>query len=367
MSKSQKSVLNLSVIRGQVLGVTVLRGYARLSDLARISKPDIYDQKFNPTGTQRDLNPKHARNAYEYVKKSELGFWPEVFLSVRFPEVIEFKESKYDENIGDLLIDLKRLKDTDGIAISRVDGNHRLHYADGKHKGYPPIDKSVSFCLAYDLSLEKEITLFRDINNNQRRMNTSHLDNIEARLTPEEQLKREDPSLWIARELGLDKESPLYGLIYEGGKKTVGQLIPLRTLKTGISYMLSRPTKLTDLGHTDAQYKLIRNYFHAVKLWQPQSWITPKKYLVLRGSGLWGICFIGADVIDQVLSQGKFEIKNMLEVLKSGNEWDWSNTGDFRGLAGRGGSMRIREIVISEFQSESGPSMKELWRKIMQE
>ena len=50
----------IPVIRGEVLGVTVFRGYAPLSVLSKVSKPDIYDQKTNPTGTQRDLSPKHA-------------------------------------------------------------------------------------------------------------------------------------------------------------------------------------------------------------------------------------------------------------------------------------------------------------------
>jgi len=55
-------------------------------------------------------------------------------------------------------------------------------YADGKESGYSRIEKMVSFCLAYDLSREEEIQLFRDINDNQKRMNTSHLDGIVVRL-----------------------------------------------------------------------------------------------------------------------------------------------------------------------------------------
>jgi hypothetical protein len=57
--------------------------------------------------------------------------------------------------------------------------------------------------------------------------------------------------------------------VYEGGRKTHGQDIPLRSLTSGIGYMLSRPTKLRALRDADAQYKVIRNYFEAVKKWQP--------------------------------------------------------------------------------------------------
>lgn len=359
--------LKVPVIRGEVLGVTVLRGFARLCDLARISKADIYDQRTNPTGTQRDLSPKHARDAYMYVKNHEMGFWPEVFLCARNDKAVQYIPSEMTPDVGILVVDLEMATDADSIAISRVDGNHRLHYAAGIDPDFPPLERLVSFCLAAGLTFEQEIVLFRDINANQKAMNTSHLDNIEARLTGEERLKKEEPDLYIARQLGRDPESPLYGRVSEGGKKAAGAFIPLRTLRTGIEYMLSRPTKLTALREADAQYKLIRNYFHALKAWQPQAWAEPSKFLLLRGGGLWGVCFIGAEVTDRVLSQTKFKADDMLKVLKSGKNWDWSNKGDFQGLGGRGGAVRISAMVTAEFQVEGGISVKDLFSKIMEE
>ena len=97
-----------------------------------------------------------------------------------------------------------------------------------------------------------------------------------------------------------------------------------------------------------------------------QGWKNPKKYLVLKGTGFWGICFIGADVIDLILSQGKFSSEEMLEILKSGNDWDWSTQGDFQGLGGRGGALEIRRMVVNEFQRESGLSIKQIHRRIME-
>jgi DGQHR domain-containing protein len=362
-----KDKIVLSVIRGEVLGITVLRGYARLSDLARISKPDIYDQKANPMGTQRDLSPKHARNAYDYVKTTDIGFWPEVFLCARDRKAVKYIPSENNKDIGQLIIDLKIATDSKKIAISRVDGNHRLHYADGSKKELPPIDKTVSFCLAPDLEHEQEIVLFRDINANQKAMNTSHLDNIVVRITPEETLKRTKPELYIAEKLGNDPESPLCDRIYKSSKKIAGSIIPLRSLQTGIKYMLTRPTKLTALHDTDAQYKVIRNYFQAVKKWQPEVWKDPSKYILLRGSGLWGICFIGTEVIDRALARSKFKLEDMLRILRSGKNWDWSNKGDFQGLGGRGGAVQISNRVTAELQDESGMSIKSLYSKIMDE
>jgi DGQHR domain-containing protein len=352
-------------MRGRVLGVNVFRGYARLCDLAAISKADVYDQKTNPTGTQRDLSPKHAREAYEYVRTRELAYWPEVFLSARDKRAYKFTPEPKDSDQGTLNINVRHVFKSKGVAISRVDGNHRLHFADGKHEGFAPIDRVVSFCLAFELSLNDEITLFRDINDNQRRMNTSHLDNIQARLTPEQQLMLRNPALYIAQNLGRDPASPLSGRVYEGGKSGVPSSIPLRALKTGIQYMLSRPTKLTALSDSAAQYKVIRNYFEAVRQWQPTAWEHPKDYLLLRGSGLWGVCFLGADVIDRVLMKGSFSIDEMLAILNSGKEWDWRNKGAFQGLSGRGGAVRISEKISAEFHDDSGVSIKDLYRKIM--
>jgi DGQHR domain-containing protein len=352
-------------MRGRVLGVNVFRGYARLCDLALISKADIYDQKRNPTGTQRDLSPKHAREAYEYVRSRELAYWPEVFLNIRDKRAYRFTPSTTDLDRGVLRINLHRVLKAKGVSISRVDGNHRLHFADGRHEGFAPIDRIVSFCLAFNMSLNDEIALFRDINDNQRRMNTSHLDNIQARLTPEQQLKLKNPALYISQTLGKDSESPLFGRIYEGGKAGPSSNIPLRGLKTGIQYMLSRPTKLTALSDAAAQYKVIRNYFEAVRRWQPVAWEHPKDHLLLRGAGLWGVCFLGADVIDRTLAKGSFGIDEMLATMNSGKEWDWRNKGSFQGLSGRGGAVKISEKISAEFHDESGVSVKDLYRKIM--
>ena len=247
MAKSKKTTLKCAVVRAKVLGVRVYRGFANLADLADVPKADIYDQQKNPRGTQRDLNAAHARQAYEYVKNGDLGFWPEVFLCARKRDVITFYPSQESPDLGVLEIDLKAIERSGTISISRVDGNHRLHYGDGKQSGYSRIEKLVSFCLAYGLSREEEIQLFKDINDNQRRMNTSHLDRIEVRLTPEEELKSRNPELYIAQQLGRDSKSPFHGRVYEGGKKLVGVDIPLRGLKTGIEYMLSRSTQLPHL------------------------------------------------------------------------------------------------------------------------
>lgn len=362
---SNKEV-HIQVIKGEVLGIELFRGYAPLSILSKISKPDVYDAEKNPQGTQRDLSPKHAKEAYEYARFRDFAFWPEVFLCVRDESVFRF-QSGADNKFGEIIIDLGKIEThPDTVYISRVDGNHRLFYADGLTEGYEPIEKEVSFCITEKLDINQEIILFRDINNNQRRMNTSHLDNIEFRLSEEESMKKLNPALYISKKLGTDSDSPFYQRIFDGGKKKDKYQIPLRSLNTGITYMFSRPTKLNALKDPEAQLKLIKNFFIAFKNWVPDSWNEPGKYIPLRGVGLWAICFIGAEVIDRVLEKGKFDSEDMYFVLKSGKNWDWSVTGDFSGYSGRGGAIKIRDMVVNEFVSDKGISLKDLYNRIME-
>jgi DGQHR domain-containing protein len=289
-----------------------------------------------------------------------------VFLCARLRTAITFTPfSDEVPDVGLLEFDLTQIRKSKSIAVSRVDGNHRLHYADGESDGYPKIEKTASFCVAYDLSREDEIQLFKDINKNQKPMNTSHLDGIEVRLTSEEHLKRRQPELYIAQKLGADSQSALHERVYQGGKKPPGVDIPLRGIKTGIEYMLTRSTQLPRLDDAEAQYRVIRNYFSAFKKWQPRSWSEPKEYITLRGSGLWAVCFIGAHVIDRALLQDKFDVDFMLTVLKSGKEWDWSKNGDFKGLGGRAGALEISKRVTAKLQDELRMSTKQLFENIM--
>ena len=90
-------------------------------------------------------------------------------------------------------------------------------------KGRDPISRPVSFCLLTIEDLDRELELFRDINDNQMGMNTSHLQNITARLLGDKLLKVQNPALYIVQRLMKDKKSPLYKMVHEGGKVEEGR------------------------------------------------------------------------------------------------------------------------------------------------
>ena len=88
---------------------------------------------------------------------------------------------------------------------------------------------------------------------------------------------------------------------------------------------------------------------------------------MLRGSGLWAICFIGAQVIDLALLQDEFKTQQLLKILQSGRDWDWGKTGDFKGLGGRAGAVEISKMVTRHLQSANRMSTKVMFDKIMSE
>lgn len=368
LNRQMLEKLELMCIRSEVLGVDVIRGFAKLCDLAAISKADIYDAKTNPTGTQRDLSPKHAREAYLYVRQESTGYWPEIFLCARNVDVIDIKPIK-DGPKGTVTvsIDTLKIRKSENIEISRVDGNHRLHFAGGEFDGYPPVEKLVSFSIALGLALEDEMRIFRDINNNQRRMNTSHLANIDVRLAGRDTLKFRNPKLYIANRLSEEADSPFCGIVYDGGKKDVTKIIPLKSLQSGLEYLFSQPTRLSAIDDVDLQFTIISNYFKALKLWEPICWQNPKEYLMLRGAGFWGVCFLGAEIIDRGLRRGVYKPEDLLSVLETGKRWDWTNKGDFSGFSGRGGAIKIRDKIVSEISDEESVSLRALMKQISDE
>ena len=143
--------------------------------------------------------------------------------------------------------------------------------------------------------------------------------------------------------------------------------IPLRGLSSGIQYLKSNTKDLQTMSGSDAdiEYILIRNYFLALKQWQPKSWEEPHNYLLLRHTGFWGACFLGGIIIDHCINKSKLEVDDMVKLLKSGKDWNWANDGDFKGLSGRGGAKEISEIVKKYLPTKAGISMIAMREKIV--
>jgi DGQHR domain-containing protein len=369
ITRSQKDQLpTFDVLAGECLGYDVYRGFAPLSMLAKISRADIFDQEENRLGTQRNLSVQHARKAYQYVSGTESAFFPEMILNIRDKSFVNFKplSSGSSAGFGSLSFSKDPIESKD-IIVSRLDGNHRLWFADGHEKGMDPIDRSVSFCFLTIENREKELELFRDINDNQMGMNTSHLQNITARLLGDKLLKVQNPSLYIVQKLMKDKASPLYGKVHQGGKVEKGATLSgltVANLTSAVSDMLTRSAKLAQFPDADAQYKVIKNYWIALRAWLPKAWNKPRDYAIFKGVGLYAISYVGIEVIDRSLLKGKFSSEDMLAYLKQMPSESLASGGT-AAYAGRGGGRKLANDLIANLEDDGEVSLSRLQKLIL--
>jgi DGQHR domain-containing protein len=369
--KSGSTLPRFEVIAGTCLGHKAYRGFGSLEELAAISKADVFDQDKNKLGTQRNLSTQHARKAYQYVAEKPKAFFPEVILNVRDASYIKFTGKKNQD--GTSFGTLQFLKDprvSKAVIVSRLDGNHRLWYLDGHDKNFDPVARSASFCMVVLTDLKQELELFRDINDNQMGMNTSHLQNITARLLGEKALKVQNPAAYIVQRLQKDKTSPLYQGMHEGGKVRKGATLTgltLANLTNAVRDMLSRSAKLAQFPDVDAQFEIIKNYWKAVKKWMPEAWKRPSDFLIFKGVGLYAISYLGIEIIDRCLLKGKYSTQDMFKYLKQLPETDVFSSKGGSAYAGRSGGRIMANDLISNLEEEGEISLSKLQKMILGE
>lgn len=370
--------MDLHCLVGKSLNTTVYRGYAKASDIARISEADVFDQNVNPEGTQRDLKQWHAREAHAYAlgnvkRETEHRLWPEIILNVRDKNVVTVEESK--NGLTRIIVNEEKIQKKNGIdpQISRVDGNHRLFLAQGLVEKQvlklKPIDIDVPFCFTIGLNRKEEAALFRDINANQVKMNTSHLDHLSYVLAEKEKLKTSESALWMAMELHQNHESPFYNRIDLGGKKAKGvrYLFSLRSFKEGLEILLKDSTELSsDKVPFEDQARAISNYWHAVKSVFPDEWANPNTNLLLAYFSYFALSKLGAVAIDTSFRKTDPSIEGMkTQIVGLKNNIDWSKDGTFKGYGGKGGANRafqlIKKFLPVEYELEK--SLKKLRSK----
>jgi DGQHR domain-containing protein len=355
------------------LDTVCFRGAAPLAHLALVSQADVFDQITNPDGLQRDLSPKHASDAYDYVAgagdPAYPRAFPEIVMNVRNKKVLQ------QERIGTpadgarlvrLSFDLDKMRDGK-VAVSRVDGNHRLFYAAGDDRR-DPLMAFAPFQIHVGLTREQERSLFVDINANQKGLNTSHLAIMRARLTAEEQEIKDHPDRWIANRLADDVESSWHGLVHLGGSKkgsrTQGLTRPVNfaSLQAGIGRTLSKSQYIHDLTDPEAQYLVVRNYWEAVKRTFTQEWAQPKDFLLLKNIGVMSLSILGGTIIDRCMARSRVGIDDMTRYLRQAkNTFDWSKdaTGErsISGMSGNRAALIIAGEMAKELSDETGENV----------
>jgi hypothetical protein len=198
-------------------------------------------------------------------------------------------------------------------------------------------------------------------------MNTSHLQNIAARLLGDKLLKVQNPALYIVEKLMKDKSSPLYKRVHEGGKVQKGATLSgltIANLRSAVGDMLSRSTKLAQFPDADAQYSVIKNYWAALKSWLPRAWDNPRDYAIFKGVGLYAISYVGIEVIDRTLMKGKYSSDAMLEYLKQMPS-ERLASGGTAAFAGRGGGRKLANDLIANLEGDGEVSLSKLQKQIL--
>lgn len=340
------------------------RGTAALSDLSRLSQVDVYDQVTNPEGLQRDLNKKHALEAYDYAAQdpddARPRAFPEVMLNVRDPKVVTLREVSTVEveglqlDVVALTFDLPKIDRAKTAKVSRMDGNHRLFFGNGDGNDRGPLDVAVPFSITVGLDRDQEKSLFLDVNANQKGLNTSHLSVLRGKLTPDEIEIKEHPARYFARRLVDDAVSPFHAIVHMGGSKAgskeagVKHPINFVALESGVKRILSKSQYLADLTSYDAQYALIRNYWVAVKSVYPEAWETPADFLVLKNLGVNVFSAVGGTLIDRCMAAQDVEIETMAAMLakpKKALNWAKDST-DVLGMSGNRAALALAAKMV---------------------
>jgi DGQHR domain-containing protein len=366
--------MELLAIKGTNLNTPVYRGFASIKDIATISAPDTYKQDTNPDGLQRDLDEIHSREGYLYADGAQKvpdypRLWPEVILNVRKKDkedeedVVEILPVDEQHNLFKIVVHEDRIdKNRERPQISRTDGNHRLFFGEGHPtRNWPPLDVSSPFSLTIGLTALQEASLFMDINDNLKRMNTSHLRHLQTRLSESEKLAKDDPALWIANKLVEDPKSPFHGIVYRGGEKEkvqgLDRRVNLAALRTGVQMILKESRELREFDEINDKYVIIRTYWKAVARAFAQEWTDSKKYLLLRGFGVQSIFILGAEIIDRCIRPdviwSQLEDKMVAYLVQTRIDVNWdAKEGNVKHKGGRVGARELADKLIACLSDE---------------
>jgi len=212
------------------------------------------------------------------------------------------------------------------------------------------------------LEIPQETDIFVDINHNQRAMDTSHLLHLQTRLTTSEALAGKNPALWIAEELVKDSKSPFHGIVYLGGEKEKVQglerRVNLAQLRTGSEMILKESPKLRGVPDLRNKYIIIRTYWNAVARVFSEQWADQKKYLLLRGFGIWCMSLLGAEIIDRCFNRGippnQLENEMAAYLSQTSRDVNWDRKeGNITHKGGRVGARELADIMKMSLSDES--------------
>ena len=322
-----KCCIKFSGILGKCGALETFLGYSPANELYEVSSADVLDDD-RGTGYQRPHSATHSRKFREYIEQPNASTIP-LTLNARASEKDHWSLTRHRAGTATLRVE-RGYK-----ALAQVDCQHRL--GDLASNPVP-----LAFMSFLGLDLREEMALFNVINGKARGLSSSLTDYHESTLLAD--LASEAPHLYIARRLNEDGESPWYRRIRYGGENSSGlkRRTSLRMMQQSVRRFLTRveheaPTNIDD------RYRLVRDYWLAVRRVFLQEWDDHRHHLITKGIGLYAMTYMLADFVT-LKGMGAATCEDFERALGPlRGHVNWSSKGPFANVGGQKGALDVYE------------------------
>jgi DGQHR domain-containing protein len=320
--------LSIPVLLGRCGQLPVVLGSAPAKDLFAVSFADVFDEAAQ-TGYQRPCDRRHAQEFQAYIETPGATTIP-LTLNLRGAAGSGWRlepPSGGDGSRANLRLRLPA-PDEDRV-VARVDCQHRLEMMSES-------EMPLAFQCFLSLPPHDEMRVFNVINSKAKGLNPSLIDYHQSVLSD---VARDAADLYIAKRLHDDPTSVWHKNLKLGGASTQGatRRMTLRGMRHAVQLFLHHAL-VGELPIED-QYRVVAALWSAVVRTWPDAWNDPRKHLLTKGIGVQGLSLLAADVVKLALGEGDDLNETTFERhFGRVRDFDWSNTGPFRGLGGRGGA-----------------------------
>ena len=306
----------------------VFVGFAPAKTLHLVSFADTLNEDTG-IGYQRPRDRGHSLDFKRYISTPGASTIPLTF-NLR-QDLKKFWRIEREGRMATLLIK------PETACLAQVDCQHRLgELADS--------DVNLAFMAFIGLDLRGEMAMFTIINSKVRGLQSSLTDFHESNLI--ENLVRDAPQLFLARQLNEKCDSPWFKMIRYGGETSSGmrRRTSLRMMQTAIRHLLSR-IRAVDGYSVMGVLDLLFNYWGAVATVFDAEWQSPRESLLTKGVGLHAMTELLGTLVqkNKRLNIGRDEFIVVLQSLK-GNV-DWGRKGTFAYAGGRKGASAAHETL----------------------
>jgi DGQHR domain-containing protein len=316
----------------------VILGSAPARDLFAVSFADILDESAQ-AGYQRPCDRRHAQEFRQYIEESGATTIPLTF-NLRGAPGDAWRLRPAEPAAGTVAELALRLPPSPGERVmARVDCQHRLEMM---------ADSAVPLAFQCFLGLtpHEEMRVFSVINSKAKGLNPSLIDYHQSLLLD---VAREAADLYIAKRLNNDPHSVWHDGLKLGGAATQGtkRRMTLRGMRHAVALFLQHAL-IRDLP-IEEQYGVVADLWSAAVCTWPAAWQEPRKHLLTKGIGVQGLSLLAADIVKFAMREGEILTRATFErQFGRLRDFDWSNTGPFRGLGGRSGAREVHELLARQ-------------------